>query len=83
MQGNIINIQNNSLKVKYWTMVSGIWNRIAGYQLWRSLCYCSENLCLIAQQLLELYVKFVSKRNMKLVNAVWHLFLRPPGESRK
>jgi hypothetical protein len=34
----------------------------------------------IAQQLMKLYVKFVSKRNMKLDNAVWHLFLRQPGE---
>jgi hypothetical protein len=83
MPGHRINIENIWLKVEYWTSVLGIWNRIAGYQLWRSLSYCSENSCLIAQQLLELYVKFVSKRNMKLDNAVWHLFLRPPGESRK
>ena len=28
-------------------------------------------------------MKFVSKRNTKLDNAVWHLFLRQPGESMK
>lgn len=35
-----------------------------------SLSYCSENSCLIVQQLQELYVKFVSKRHKKLDNAV-------------
>lgn len=70
-------------EVEYCNRFLGIWNRISGYQLCRSFGYCSENSCLIAQQLMELYVKFVSKMNMKLDSAVWYLFLRQPGESMK